>query len=185
MTPDEEALFRAARAGDVSGVRKACTDGADVNAKDEHGRTALIVAVQESHPLTVSALIACGADVNEANRIGITALMLAGKTGRVDLLAALLRAPRVEVDLVDRRAGWTALYGAALHGQAGAVALLLAAGADANARATDGRAALHWMALLGQVGMASLLLEHGAEVDVRKADDGAKCVTQHPIRWQD
>ncbi len=59
----------------------------------------------------------------------------------------------------------TPLHSAAAGASAEIVHLLLAAGADANARQNGGFTALHAAAQNGDAAMARDLLEHGAEVD--------------------
>jgi len=66
------------------------TGGADVNAKDAFGRTALDAASQRGDLDVVQALLAKGADVNAKDNNGLTALMLASPSGRVDVVQALL-----------------------------------------------------------------------------------------------
>ena len=66
-----ESIHIAAKAGHIEAVKKHLAAGADVNAKDRYGYTALGRAVSVGHKETAELLIAKGADVN------ITAL---GKT---------------------------------------------------------------------------------------------------------
>lgn len=82
-------LMDAARQGDTATVQSLLSQGANVNATDAHGGTALMVAAVNGHTATVQALIDAGADVNRAHNFGKTALMLAtekGHTAVVDLL---------------------------------------------------------------------------------------------------
>lgn len=66
--------------------------------------------------------------------------------------------------------GWTALSCAVLSGNAEAVQLLLAAGAEVNALCFDGTTALHKACLWGHVYIAALLIEHGAEITIADQD---------------
>jgi ankyrin repeat protein len=70
-----------------------------------------------------------------------------------------------EPELVRFRseAGWTALHRAADAGSRPIVALLLARGADPNARGPDGLTPLH----LARNAVAEMLLVHGAEANAR------------------
>jgi hypothetical protein len=63
----DEALFAAARAGDVEGVRKALDDGVSVNARARYDVTALIFAAGRGHVPVVRLLLERGADVNVAD----------------------------------------------------------------------------------------------------------------------
>jgi len=76
--PDETALMRAAVQGDLKVVQQLLSAGAaaNVNALDQGGQSALILACQNQkpNPNVVKALIAAGADVNLRSRNGYTAL---------------------------------------------------------------------------------------------------------------
>jgi len=76
--PDETPLMRAAVQGDVKTVHQLLASGnsASVNALDQGGQSALILACQNSKTNSdvVKALLAAGADVNLRSRNGYTAL---------------------------------------------------------------------------------------------------------------
>ena len=76
--PDQTPLMRAAAQGDVKTVRQLLTDGtgAGVNALDQGGQSALMLACQNprTSPDLVKALIAAGANVNLRGRNGYSAL---------------------------------------------------------------------------------------------------------------
>jgi len=55
--------------------------GANVNAKDKYGGTALMYAAVKGHKEVVELLIENGADVNAKNIMGKTALMSASRGG--------------------------------------------------------------------------------------------------------
>ena len=71
------------------------TRGADVNAKDEHGGTALISAAGGGHTEMVKILIDKRADMNVMEKYGNTALICAAKNGRTDSLRVLLERGRI------------------------------------------------------------------------------------------
>jgi len=58
---DNKILFNAVRKNDLSAVKAALKKGADANAKDEVGRTALICASEKQHTDIVSLLKNAGA----------------------------------------------------------------------------------------------------------------------------
>ena len=66
--------------------------GADVNARDSWGRTALVIDAEAVDPRAVRLLLAHGADVNDADKYGRTALMWAAAKGQADTAHALLGA---------------------------------------------------------------------------------------------
>jgi Ankyrin repeats (3 copies) len=76
--PDETDLMRAAAQEDPKAVRQllAATKGSNVNALDQSGQTALILACQNpnANPDVVKALLSAGADANLRSRNGYTAL---------------------------------------------------------------------------------------------------------------
>ena len=66
--------------------------GADVNAKNKLGVTALMFAVGYGHNDTVETLLADGADVNPKNKNGVTALMAAEMIGNKEIVRMLKEA---------------------------------------------------------------------------------------------
>jgi hypothetical protein len=76
--PDETALMRAAVQGDLKTVQQLLSagTGTELNALDQGGQSALILACQnqKANPNVVKALIAAGANVNLRSRNGYTAL---------------------------------------------------------------------------------------------------------------
>ena len=86
----------------------------------------------------------------------------AARDGDLRRLAALLGS--ADPDRPDNR-GFTPLIMASYHGQAGAVALLLGAGAAVDVVDAKGSTALSGAAFKGHCGVARLLLDAGAAVD--------------------
>ena len=86
--------------------------GAQVDACDTEGRTALRAAAWAGHQRVVDALLSCGALVDGQDRQGRTPLIAAAYMGHADIVAALLRAGAV-ADHVDCE-GRTALSVAVL-----------------------------------------------------------------------
>lgn len=112
--------------------------GADVNVRNLHGETALILAATQSDPDAVRLLLAKGANVNAKTDRGRTALMQA-----VD-------GPK---DFDNER---HVVYSPAI------AKVLLEAGADVNARDNDGNTALTLALRRGYAEMAAALREAGA-----------------------
>ena len=96
--------------------------GADVEAADENGNTALALEAMQGNAACVSTLLAAGADVDAANKDSKTALMWAAMTGHKACVSLLLAAG-ADVEAANRDGG-TALMLAARYGQAACVALL-------------------------------------------------------------
>ena len=86
------ALHRAAQAGDVVGLKAALAVGADVDALDGRGRTALMHAVDKGYTLLVEPLLAARAMVNVRAPDGATALLMAVALGHTEIVAMLMKA---------------------------------------------------------------------------------------------
>jgi ankyrin repeat protein len=82
-------LWIAAKSGDVSGLQAAFASNVDVNAPDENGETALILAIQNNRVEAVRALLAHGANPNTADARGRTPLRAARVRGNLAILMAL------------------------------------------------------------------------------------------------
>jgi len=67
----------AAREGDARGLAALLAAGADVDARDSHGQTALMLAAHAGHLEAVRTLVAAGAELDVAGKFGLTAMMLA------------------------------------------------------------------------------------------------------------
>jgi hypothetical protein len=82
-------LLAAAARGDLAGTRNSLAGGADVNARDGAGRTALLLATHGGHAEVVTLLLAAGADPNLADARGLRPLAAAEAGGHADIAAAL------------------------------------------------------------------------------------------------
>ena len=80
------------RGGDVAEVRRRLAGGADVNARDRHGQTALMLAAHRGALDVVEALIQAGADLNTTAKYNLSALMLAIVAGHAAVALTLARA---------------------------------------------------------------------------------------------
>jgi cytohesin len=189
-------LNNAARRGNVKEVRGLLKAGADVDARDLQGFTALVSASECGHKQVAKVLMAHGADVNVKNRfLGETALTWVSKReiaeflisngadvnarnnqGQTVLTSASFRGHKqtvevllahgVKVDARDEQ-GATALMWASCHRQEEVVDVLIAHGADVNARTTNGATALMMASARGNIRMVKLLAARGADVDAR------------------
>jgi hypothetical protein len=170
-------LAKAAGVGDLAAVERLAAAGADVNARDKHGRPALAAAVGGDHTAVALALLGHGADPNGADKEKMPPLSWAAirsgwvKHRNVKLAEALLAAG-ADVNGRDKN-GYTALHWAANRGSAALVRVLLDGGADVNAKTTEkhnaGRTPLM---LAAGVEVVRLLLAAGA--DVTTADENGE-----------
>jgi ankyrin repeat protein len=78
--------------GDIEATRQLLRAGADINARDRHGQTALMLAAHHGHRKLVEMLIEHGADLNITAKYHLSALMLSVVAGHTDIVRRLARA---------------------------------------------------------------------------------------------
>ncbi len=151
----EPALITAGHQDNIVAAQTLLAAGADPNAVDEAGCSALGWAVRYNRINMAILLLSAGADPNsESVRPGgLSVLMEVCGEGRVKLLLALLAAG-ADPNLQSMAARKTAMMMAAARGQLQAVKILLAAGADLNIEDSDGNTALDLAELARHVGFA-------------------------------
>jgi ankyrin repeat protein len=86
MDPEFE---RAATAGDAAALEAHLEAGADVNAKDRYGQSALMLAAHRGHLDSVRVLLRHGASLDVTAKYGLSALMLAIVGGHEAVARAL------------------------------------------------------------------------------------------------
>ena len=94
-------LWRVAETNDILALERVLSTGVDVNACNEHGTTALMLAAYHGRLHMVKALIARGADPNAVRHDNFTPLTLAAFFGYTDIVRLLVQAG-AEKDLVTR-----------------------------------------------------------------------------------
>jgi uncharacterized protein len=153
----------AAMANDAARVSALLETGADVNAREGDGMTALHWAAKNGNARIAQVLIAAGASLEARTRIGDhTPLHVASAAGSAPVVEALLDAGAA-VDVVTTT-GATPLHFAAGSGSAEAVAMLLEHGAAVDAREPVwGQTPLMFAAAGGRTEVIEVLLEHGAD----------------------
>jgi ankyrin repeat protein len=162
-------LIYAAAFGSAEAVRLLIENGAEPNARNGLGATALIWAAADLPKLRL--LVAHAADVNARSRLGRTALMIAAACDGCAENVRLLIEKGAAVDGKDN-GGTTALALAAQAGDVESMRLLLAHGADARAASGGGLTPL--MLALENCGRpaAAELLAHGADVNAANTSGG-------------
>jgi ankyrin repeat protein len=154
------------RDGDGAALAAALDNGADVDAAEPDGSTALHWAVHGDDPEAVRALLEAGADPSARTRTDITPLYMAAEVGDATLIGLLLDAG---ADANERFAhGETPLMMAARTGRVDAIDTLVAAGAEVDA-AEDlrGTTALMWAAAYSNPDAVAALIGHGADLSMR------------------
>jgi ankyrin len=158
-------LVDAAKNADKDAVRALLKQGANVNAAEADGTTALHWASHRDDVESADLLIRAGAKVNAANDLGATALWTASLNGSVAMVRRLLEAganPNAALLL-----GETPVMVAARSGHPLVVEQLLARGANVNARGARGQTALMWAVAQKHSGVVKVLIAHGADVHAR------------------
>ncbi|MFD9793473.1 ankyrin repeat domain-containing protein [Streptomyces sp. NPDC059070] len=94
MTPHSQSqdLLVGAERGDVDAVRAALDGGADIEARDQHGRTPLLLAAIGDHVAAAEVLVAAGADPDAQDDRDDSAWLVTGVTGSVPMMRVLLPA---------------------------------------------------------------------------------------------
>lgn len=159
-------LLDAAKAADTAGVQTLLDQGADVNAPQGDGATALHWAAYADETTMAEALVGARADVDATNDFGVTPLWLASENGSARMVELLLTAGADPNTALP--SGETVLMTASRTGNADAVALLVEQGANVDAQeATRGQTALMWAVAEGHGEVVRTLVEHGADVHLR------------------
>ena len=179
-------LVKAAGAGDFPTVKELVAAKAKLGGRGQHGHTPLTAAISGDHLDVAVYLIEQGADVSLADKTGSDPLRWAAiRSGWVRKhqnvkLAAVLLDQGATVDTRDTD-GFTPLLWAANRGAVNLVELLIARGADVNAKTTQkfnaGRTALY---LAGNIGVVRVLLAAGADPRALTEDGGPTWEQQTP-----
>src|SRR2546423_15294266 len=128
-----DAVVEAAMSGNRDAVRTLLKDGADVNTAQADGMTALHWAAQKGDVDLAKLLAYASANVRATRGIGgYTPLLIASRNGDAAMIDALVAAGSDANNATTN--GTTALMLAAAAGKVDAVKLLLAKGANVNAK---------------------------------------------------
>jgi ankyrin repeat protein len=184
------------------------TKGADVNAKDKHGRTTpLDSAIFARKTETADLLRKHGGKTGEELKAAGKPTETVAEAAKVEPVAEATqpepptaKAPDISIQEAAKegniaaikqhlaagtdvnakgRDGWTPLHNVARNGHKEIVELLIAKGAEVNAKDEDGWTPLHWAAVNGHEETVELLLANGSDVNA-KDNDG-----ETPLDWAD
>ena len=165
VAPDDKELLDATKRGDVAAVRSLLQEGADPNASQGDGLSALHLAAQAGNLDIVKVLIGAGAEVEAKTRIGdYTPLHLASWGAHASAVSALIEAG-ADPGAVSTTSGVTPLHLAAkaTNGES-TVRALLEHGAPVDVRESAyGQTPLIFAASYGRTTAIRELLSHGAD----------------------
>ncbi|MCL5773105.1 MAG: ankyrin repeat domain-containing protein [Firmicutes bacterium] len=169
-------LCQAAYKGQKEILEILISKGADINAKDNDGHTALYWASEpywtyegrnesyEAYTEMAKLLISSGADVNVKDNLGYTPLEEASRWNKE--IVELLISKGADINAKDK-SGWTPLHIAAKCGHKDIAMLLISKGANVNAKDDEGYTPLHRAAEWGRKDIAMLLISKGANVNAK------------------
>ena len=165
-TGGEHRVADAAERQDRAAVEKLLKQGADVNAPQPDGATALQWASHWDDLDAVEQLLRAGADVNAANDHRVTALALACENRSVKIVERLLKAGANANATIS--SGETVLMTASRTGHLGVAEALLAHGANVNAsEPSHNQTALMWAVAEQHPDIVRTLIEHRADIQAR------------------
>jgi ankyrin repeat protein len=160
---DKAPLADAAEHRNSALVRELLAKGADVNAPQVDGMTALHWAVNNDDAEMAGLLVRSRANVNATNRYGVPPLSTACTNGNAALVRLLLDAgANANASLPG---GETVLMTAARVGSLEAIKALLARGANPNAQERRDQTALMWAAAEGHPTVVRALIEAGSTIN--------------------
>lgn len=166
----KEKLISSAAAGDTEKVLQLLEEGADIDATDEQGRTAVLAATYNDHSETVEALIQKGADVDIRDHNLENVLLNAGARGNLEIVRLAIEAGADPT--ITNRYGGVAIIPASERGHVEVVRELLV-NSDTDVNHINN---LYWTALLEAVilgdggkkhqEIVQLLVDHGADLSI-------------------
>ncbi len=165
--PPDSPVADAAMRGDADEVLELLRAGADVNAAQGDGMTALHWAAENGQSELAGVLVFAGANPEAATRLGgFTPVMVASRAGQPDIVRLLANAGANLAATTET--GETALHYAAWSGNAEIVLALTEKGAEVDARElASGQTPLMFAAAYGRAGVVRALLEAGADPSVQ------------------
>jgi uncharacterized protein len=166
---NETKLHSAAANDDVVTIKDLLSRGVNIETKDGHGRTALLIATHGNKINAAKALIEVGANVNAKDSINDSPYLYAGARGHLEILRMTL-AHGADLKATNRYGG-TALIPASERGHVETVRTLIEAGVDVDHVNNLGWTALIEAIILGDGGsrhqqIVDLLVKTKANVNL-------------------
>jgi len=184
--PSTSPVADAAMRGEKDVLRNLLKGGADANAAQTDGMTALHWAAEHGDAELAQMLLYAGANPKAMTRIGqYTPLHVASRMGNAAVVKMLLDRG-AEVNARTTNSGVTSLHLAAASGNVETVAALIEKGADVNAKEGEwGQTPLVFAAAQNRVDVVKMLVKRGADpniasrsVDIKKENDLAAAAAE-------
>lgn len=141
-----------------------------------HAQT-LEEAIGSNDPAVLEKALAKKPDVNKADKNGVTPLMSACRQGNLDMVKILLEAGANVNEPKSPKGRTPLMVACAYYSDVEVCKLLIARGADVNAKANDGTTALMLAADNAKAGVVELLLAQKADINVK--DKNGKTALDH------
>jgi len=175
----EAAVHFAARLRRLEPLHALIKWNADLNVKNDEGKTPLLVALEGDNLAVFSILISQkSVDINLPDDLGVSPLMHAVENQKFDYLDLLLMNPQIDISFKDSK-GKTALIYAARAGNKHAVKTLIEKGAKLNTKDQDGKTVLMHASEAHKPDIVEFLLSK--DIKVMEKDNSGHTVFNHPI----
>ena len=160
----EERFIEALDKSNAKEVQKLLKKGVDPNYKTGDSTWPIVNASWSGNAKIVSLLLAAGANVNAQNDHGLSGLHWAAEKGYADVARVLIDA-KIDIHLVTKKNGNTALITATLSGQYEIVEILIKAGSDINYKNYYGNSAILVIDKNNIPEILQLLIDNGANIN--------------------
>lgn len=159
-------MYLAVSKGQDKDVLRLIQEGADINARDQEGRTFLMWASMGGHERIARILIDAGADIHVSDMNGVTALMQASARG-YDAIVQMLIQAGADVHATSNRHEITSLLMASAKGHEEIVKILIHAGADINTKGFEETNPLMIASENGHEQVVRILIDEGAHLEAQ------------------
>ncbi|EAY09221.1 ankyrin repeat protein, putative [Trichomonas vaginalis G3] len=137
------------------------SQGADINARDNFGKTLLHYAVDHDNQEMMKFLILQNADVNIKDNDGMAPIHYADNKETIEYL--ILHG----ADIISVNNGMSALHCAAKNNKKGFIEYLILHGANVNVKDENGKTPLHFAAEFDRLETAKFLISNGADINAK------------------